>query len=84
MTIHVGLEKTNEFSIQRSNNADLAMTIASFFHCKNIPKHIVELKKFRQMIDIARLFRKGFKFPTRKYFGGDYTNSFLYVYSNLT
>ncbi len=42
MTNHVNLEKTNELSIQRSNDTDLEMAIANFFHCKNIPNQIVQ------------------------------------------
>ncbi len=42
MTIPLGMEKTNEFNIQRSNDANLEMAIANFFHCKNVADHIVE------------------------------------------
>ncbi len=47
ITIHVGFEKTNKLSIQRSNNADLEMALVEFFHCKNTPDRIVDLMNDR-------------------------------------
>lgn len=38
-TIKVGIEKTREMTIQRSNNEDLETAKVDFFRCKNIPEN---------------------------------------------
>ncbi len=82
-TIHVGLEKTNEKSIQRSNDAELEKSIADYFHYKNISDQIVESTWFSRMIDLARLRGKGFKLPTQK-IRGEFTFLLLYLHYTAT
>ncbi len=73
MTIHVGLEKTNELSIQRSNDTDLEIAIVDFFDCDNIPNQIVETTQVEQMIDLDRLVGKDFKIQLKKW--GEFTKN---------
>jgi len=41
--------------IRRSNNAMVEITIADFFHCKNIPDAVVESPRFKRLISVCRL-----------------------------
>ena len=55
------------------------MTIADFFHCKNIPDAVVELPRFLWLVCVCHLVREDFAVPNQKRSGGElldlnYTN----------
>ncbi len=52
--------------IRRSNDAQLEMAIANFFHCENIADRVVESTRFKYMLKQARLVGGEFWSPTRK------------------
>ncbi len=56
--------------IRRSNDTQLEMAIANFFHCENIADRVVESTRFKYMSKQARLVEGEFWPPTRKSIGG--------------
>ncbi len=53
--------------IRRSNDAQLEMTIADFFHCENIADQVVESTRFKYLLKQALLVGGGeFMPPKRK------------------
>ncbi len=56
--------------ICRSNDAQLEMTIADFFHCENIADTVVESTSIKYMLKQAWLVGDEFWPPTRKKIGG--------------
>ncbi len=52
--------------IRRSNDAQLEMAIADFFHCENIPDIAVESTRFKYMLKQAWLVGGEFWPPMRK------------------
>ena len=55
--------------INWSNNTELEMAIADFFHCEAIPDVAVEAVRFKQIISLARLASRDFVIPNRKRVG---------------
>ncbi len=53
-------------AIRRSNNAQLEMAIADFFHCENIADRVVESTKLKYMLKQAWLVGGEFRPPMRK------------------
>ena len=69
-SILTGFDKVLYNDIQRSNDAQLEMAIADFFHCENITDRVVESTRFKYMLKQARLVGGEFWPPTRKKIGG--------------
>ncbi len=65
-TILTGFDQSMFSDIRRSNNAQLEMAIADFFHCETIADHVVESARFKNMLKQAQLVRGEFRPPTRK------------------
>ncbi|KAL3769143.1 hypothetical protein ACHAWU_001211 [Discostella pseudostelligera] len=61
----------NASDIREANNAVLQMAIADLFHCENIPDSVVNSKRFRLVIQLARTVGKGFTYPNRQAIGKD-------------
>ena len=59
----------NAVGIRDANQALLQTAIADCFHSENIPDSVVDSKKFRIMIQLARLVGKDFVFPNRQSIG---------------
>ena len=57
--------------IRKSNNAQVEMSIADFFHCQNIPDAVVESPQFMRMVRQCRLLDKDFVIPNKKKIGGE-------------
>ena len=69
-TILSGFDRVVSNDIRRSNDAQLEMAIADFFHCENIADRVVESTRFKYMLKQARLVGGEFWPPTRKKIGG--------------
>ncbi len=84
MSIQAGMERVCQTDIQNSNNSILEMAIADFFHCKNIPDCVVELVRFKQLLEKARYVGSDFKVPSRKKIGGKlfFLLSFIPIFAN--
>ncbi len=65
-TILTGFDQAVSSDIRRSNNAQLEMAIANFFHCDNIADRVVESARFNYMLKQAQLVGGEFWPPTRK------------------
>ncbi len=65
-----GFERVVSNDIQRSNDAQLEMAIADFFHCENVADRVVESTRFKYMLKQARLVGDEFRPPMRKKIGG--------------
>ncbi len=63
-TIQTGFDLAMSSNIIRSNDAQLEMAIADFFHCENIADQVVETR-FKYMLKQAQLVGGGFRPPTR-------------------
>jgi hypothetical protein len=59
----------NAAGIRDANQALMQTAIADCFHSENIPDSVVDSKKFRIMIQLARLVGKDFVFPNRQSIG---------------
>ncbi len=64
-TIQTGFDLAMSSNIIRSNDAQLEMAIADFFHCENIADQVVESTRFKYMLKQAQLVGGGFRPPTR-------------------
>ena len=69
-SILTGFDRASSNDIRRSNEAQLEMAIADFFHCENIADRVVESTRFKYMLKQARLVGGEFWPPTRKKIGG--------------
>ena len=69
-TIPTGFDQAMSSDITRSNDAQLEMAMADFFHCENIADRVVESTRFKYMLKQARLAGSEFRPPTRKKIGG--------------
>ncbi len=54
---------TINLDIRKSNNANIEMAIADFFHCENIPDAVVELPRFIQLVRMCHLVGEDFIVP---------------------
>ena len=84
MSIQAGMEHVCQTDIQHSNNSILEMAIVDFFHCENIPDHVVESTWFKQLLDKARYVGSDFKIPSRKKIGGRFLFllTFMPIFAN--
>ena len=57
--------------LEIKNNATVEMTIADFFHCKNIPDAVVEMSRFLWLVCVCHLVREDFAVPNQKRSGGE-------------
>ncbi len=69
-TIESSFDRVKSSDIRQSNDAQLEMAIADFFHCENIADRVVESTRFKYMLKQARLVGSEFRPPTRKKIGG--------------
>lgn len=69
-SIFSGFDRAMSNDIRRSNDAQLEMAIADFFHCENIADRVVESTRFKYMLKQARLVGGDFRPPSRKKIGG--------------
>ncbi len=65
-SILTGFDRASSNDIRRSNEAQLEMAIADFFHCENIADRVVESARFKYILKQARLVGGEFRPPTRK------------------
>ena len=54
-----------------SNNSQLQMVIANFWHCENILDQDSESHRFQTLVTKARLDGSDLKIPNRRHVGGD-------------
>ena len=70
-SIESSVQRHHQTDINKSNNTDLEMAIADFFHCKAIPDRAVEAVRFKRIILVAKLAGRDFVVPNRKRVGKD-------------
>ena len=68
-SIETAVDRHHQMDINRSNNTELEMAIADFFHCEAIPDVAVEAVRFKRIISLARLASRDFVIPNRKRVG---------------
>ena len=79
-TILSGFDRVVSNDIRRSNDAQLEMAIADFFHCENIADRVVESTRFKYMLKQACWWGGEFWPPTRKKIGGKKFLSLFLLY----
>jgi hypothetical protein len=69
-----GIQRTMSsvnMDIRQSNNAQVEMAIADFFHCQNIPDSVVESPEFKRLVCQCCLVDNNFVIPSKKKIGGE-------------
>ena len=69
-SMEASLQKLSQSDIRCSNNSQLEMAIADFFHCDGVSFNLAGSQRFARVIHCARLVGDDFKIPHRHKIGG--------------